>query len=206
MTLSNEQPGPARPGERGRGGLSRTFSGHDGRRRRYAGRLRRQGATVALRRPHQTAKSATSAPSDPNDAGRRASGDAFYTPPSPLPCWQPGRHHLDAIRPAPAGAQAWKVLYHSRAVDGTDIAVSGYVIAPRPRRLRRVPRAAWAQARPASRTNAHRPAPARPATMFPTSPTSSPAATSSLPPITKGWARRRPPVRGRRERSTRAAR
>ena len=32
--------------------------------------------------------------------------------------------------PAPTGAQAWKVLYHSRAVDGTDIAVSGYVIAP----------------------------------------------------------------------------
>lgn len=35
-----------------------------------------------------------------------------------------------APAPAPAGAQAWKVLYHSRAVDGTDIAVSGYVVAP----------------------------------------------------------------------------
>jgi fermentation-respiration switch protein FrsA (DUF1100 family) len=31
---------------------------------------------------------------------------------------------------APAGARAWKILYHSRAVDGNDIAVSGVVIAP----------------------------------------------------------------------------
>ena len=26
------------------------------------------------------------------------------------------------------GAQAWKVLYHSRAVDGSDVAVSGVVV------------------------------------------------------------------------------
>jgi hypothetical protein len=31
---------------------------------------------------------------------------------------------------APAGARAWKILYHSRAVDGNDIAVSGVVVAP----------------------------------------------------------------------------
>jgi pimeloyl-ACP methyl ester carboxylesterase len=31
---------------------------------------------------------------------------------------------------APAGAKAWKVLYHSRSVDGRDIAVSGTVLTP----------------------------------------------------------------------------
>jgi alpha-beta hydrolase superfamily lysophospholipase len=31
---------------------------------------------------------------------------------------------------APAGARGWRVLYHSRAVDGRDVAVSGVVVAP----------------------------------------------------------------------------
>ncbi|HEY6319328.1 MAG TPA: lipase family protein [Acidimicrobiia bacterium] len=31
---------------------------------------------------------------------------------------------------APAGSRAWKVLYHSRALDGRDIEVSGVVVAP----------------------------------------------------------------------------
>lgn len=31
---------------------------------------------------------------------------------------------------APAGSRGWKVLYHSRAIDGRDIAVSGVVVAP----------------------------------------------------------------------------
>ena len=31
---------------------------------------------------------------------------------------------------APSGAKAWKVLYHSRSVDGHDIAVSGVVVVP----------------------------------------------------------------------------
>jgi pimeloyl-ACP methyl ester carboxylesterase len=31
---------------------------------------------------------------------------------------------------APSGAKAWKVLYHSRSVDGRDIAVSGVVVVP----------------------------------------------------------------------------
>ena len=34
------------------------------------------------------------------------------------------------IADVPAGARAWKILYHSRAVDGKDIAVSGVVVAP----------------------------------------------------------------------------
>ncbi len=31
---------------------------------------------------------------------------------------------------APPGARAWRVLYHSRALDGRDVAVSGVVVAP----------------------------------------------------------------------------
>src|SRR5215471_18670274 len=31
---------------------------------------------------------------------------------------------------APAGSRAWRVLYHSRAVDGRDVAVSGVIVAP----------------------------------------------------------------------------
>jgi pimeloyl-ACP methyl ester carboxylesterase len=60
-----------------------------------------------------------------------ATGAAFYEPPDPLPPGEPG----ELIRAAPitsaAGTQAWRVLYHSRAPDGRDIAVSGVVVAPR---------------------------------------------------------------------------
>lgn len=57
--------------------------------------------------------------------------NAFYQPPNPLPPGKPG----DVIRSeplpgAPAGSQAWRVLYHSTGLDGADIAVSGVVIAP----------------------------------------------------------------------------
>jgi hypothetical protein len=31
---------------------------------------------------------------------------------------------------APAGSRAWRVLYHSRAIDGRDVAVSGVIVAP----------------------------------------------------------------------------
>ena len=55
---------------------------------------------------------------------------AFYRLPSELPPAQPGT----VIRTEPyrafPGARAQKVLYHSRALDGTDIAVSGVVISP----------------------------------------------------------------------------
>jgi alpha-beta hydrolase superfamily lysophospholipase len=67
----------------------------------------------------------------PKESPRKApTGRAFYTPPSPLPTAAPG----DLIWSAPfrsvPGAKAWKVLYHSRAVDGSDVAVSGVVVAP----------------------------------------------------------------------------
>lgn len=57
--------------------------------------------------------------------------DAFYEAPDPLPAGKPG----DVIRSeplagAPAGSQAWKVLYLSVGFDGEPTAVSGVIIAP----------------------------------------------------------------------------
>jgi alpha-beta hydrolase superfamily lysophospholipase len=62
-------------------------------------------------------------------SARVKTGD-FYAPPSPLPKQPPGTIIRTAPIDAPAGARAWKVLYHSRALDGRDIAVSGVVVAP----------------------------------------------------------------------------
>jgi len=57
--------------------------------------------------------------------------DPFYIAPNPLPAGQPGEIIRQEPFPgAPAGAQAWRVIYHSTAVDGHDIAVSGVIIAP----------------------------------------------------------------------------
>jgi acetyl esterase/lipase len=58
-------------------------------------------------------------------------GDAFYVSPKPLAKAKPGTIIRSVpLSGAPAGAQAWRVLYHSRSVAGRDIAVSGVVIAP----------------------------------------------------------------------------
>lgn len=57
-------------------------------------------------------------------------GDAFYVPPKRMPAAAPGTLIRSSPLPAPAGARGWKVLYHSRALDGRDIAVSGVVYAP----------------------------------------------------------------------------
>ena len=64
-------------------------------------------------------------------AARAPAGDAFYVPPKPLVKAKPGTIiRSTPIADVPAGARAWKILYHSRAVDGKDIAVSGVVVAP----------------------------------------------------------------------------
>src|SRR5205085_1585520 len=57
-------------------------------------------------------------------------GDAFYTPPSPLPAGQPG--DLIWARPftGPANSQGYEVLYLSSTVDDQPVAVSGVVIVP----------------------------------------------------------------------------
>jgi pimeloyl-ACP methyl ester carboxylesterase len=67
----------------------------------------------------------------PGAAGAAPADDeSFYQPPSPLPHRAPGTIIRSAPIAAPPGAQAWKVLYHSRAADGHDTAVSGVVVAP----------------------------------------------------------------------------
>ena len=102
-------------------------------------------------------------------------GDAFYVPPKPLAKAKPGTIiRSTPIGDAPAGARAWKILYHSRAVDGRDIAVSG--VGDRPHRRAPQVDGWWSRgrtARRASPTCAHprsnptscpapRPRPARP--------------------------------------------
>jgi alpha-beta hydrolase superfamily lysophospholipase len=67
----------------------------------------------------------------PKESPRKApTGRAFYVPPEPLPAAVPGKLIWSAPFKAIPGAQAWKVLYHSQALDGSDIAVSGVVVAP----------------------------------------------------------------------------
>ncbi len=56
-------------------------------------------------------------------------GLAFYDP-DPLPAGLNSRVIWQVEVAAPAGARAWKVLYHSHAIDGTPIAVSGFIVAP----------------------------------------------------------------------------
>lgn len=57
-------------------------------------------------------------------------GEDFYALPGVLPEGSPGTLlRLEPIS-APAGARGWRVLYHSTALDGRDIAVSGLVFAP----------------------------------------------------------------------------
>ncbi len=55
----------------------------------------------------------------------------FYNPPIPLPPGKPGDLIWAEEIEAPAGAQAWKVLYHSRSFNGNPIAVSGWVVTPK---------------------------------------------------------------------------
>lgn len=55
---------------------------------------------------------------------------AFYRPPAQLATAAPGTLIRSEPYPAIKGARAWKVLYHSRSIDGRDIAVSGVVVAP----------------------------------------------------------------------------
>lgn len=76
-----------------------------------------------------------------------AEASDFYRPRTPLKPGAPGTVIRSRAIPAPEGARAWRVLYHSRDIDGNDIAVSGVVVAPvgdRPRGGR--PVVAWAHA------------------------------------------------------------
>ncbi|WP_431072689.1 alpha/beta fold hydrolase [Microbacterium phyllosphaerae] len=56
---------------------------------------------------------------------------AFYTVPDPLPAGEPGEIiRVEAIASAPLGSTAWRMIYHSRDLSGTDIPVSAVVIIP----------------------------------------------------------------------------
>src|SRR4051812_26202353 len=78
-------------------------------------------ATLALAFVFATGAAANAAVKDGSD---------FYTPPANMPKKAPGTIIRSTPITAPSGAKAWKVLYHSRAVDGRDIAVSGVVVVP----------------------------------------------------------------------------
>jgi hypothetical protein len=54
----------------------------------------------------------------------------LYAVPDPLPPGEPGELIRQERVAAPAGAIAWRVLYHSRTIAGDDIAVSGLIVAP----------------------------------------------------------------------------
>ncbi len=56
---------------------------------------------------------------------------AFYTPPNPLPPGNPGNIiKTEKIQTNYANVQAWRVMYHSRDVNGNDTAITGIFAAP----------------------------------------------------------------------------
>jgi Secretory lipase len=55
----------------------------------------------------------------------------FYVVPDPLPPGAPGTIvRSEPLPQGPAGANAWRVLYHSQDLNGADVLVSGVVVAP----------------------------------------------------------------------------
>lgn len=55
----------------------------------------------------------------------------FYVLPDPVPAGRPGELvRSEKLLGAPNGAEAWRILYHSTDVHGTDILVSGVVLSP----------------------------------------------------------------------------
>jgi alpha-beta hydrolase superfamily lysophospholipase len=63
-------------------------------------------------------------------AASALAGTGFYAPPTPLPRAAPGTLIRSEPIAATAGARAWRVLYHSKRLDGRDVAESGVVVAP----------------------------------------------------------------------------
>jgi hypothetical protein len=63
--------------------------------------------------------------------GQNQPSDPFYQTPNPLPPAPPGTIiRSEPMDGAPAGAQAYRVLYHSTGMSGGDIAESGVIIVP----------------------------------------------------------------------------
>jgi alpha-beta hydrolase superfamily lysophospholipase len=98
---------------------------------RCTARARRALVTAALGACVAVVLASAPVAAAPKESPRKApTGREFYVPPEPLPDAAPGKLIWSAPIKAVPGAQAWKVLYHSRAVDGSDVAVSGVVVAP----------------------------------------------------------------------------
>jgi alpha-beta hydrolase superfamily lysophospholipase len=57
-------------------------------------------------------------------------GSDVYAAPEPLPKGKPGTIIMSEPIAAPVGAQAWRVLYKSKSVEGAQVAVSGVIVAP----------------------------------------------------------------------------
>ncbi|MFV2212501.1 lipase family protein [Actinomadura sp. LOL_016] len=86
--------------------------------------------------PAVPASAAPAAPAAPAATDLGPPGDAFYTPPSPLPAGAPG--DVIRARPAKAGpptarglADAWQVMYLSTDALGEPVAVTGMVLVPK---------------------------------------------------------------------------
>ena len=85
-------------------------------------------STAAPSAAGSTTSAAATAKVGPDVEG--PAGDAFYTPPSPLAQGKPGDVIWTRRFTRPDGAAAWSMLYRSTAIDGTEVIVSGTVIAP----------------------------------------------------------------------------
>ncbi|HSO95938.1 MAG TPA: lipase family protein [Acidimicrobiia bacterium] len=90
----------------------------------------RLGALVGVVAVAVAAVAATAGGSPGPRLPRQApTGDAFYRP-NTLRSGRPGDVIWAAPIISPAGSRGWKMLYHSQALDGHDIAVSGVVVVP----------------------------------------------------------------------------
>jgi alpha-beta hydrolase superfamily lysophospholipase len=88
--------------------------------------------TAATTTPVASSPSTAPGTNAADGAGTAPAGDAFYTPPDPLPAGQPGDVIWSRPFNGPAGSLGYEVLYLSTTVDGHPVAVSGVVIVPGP--------------------------------------------------------------------------
>ncbi|MFG6493298.1 alpha/beta fold hydrolase [Microbacterium sp. P03] len=65
------------------------------------------------------------------DAAERPGVAAFYAQPSPAPAGAPGDILTsEELLGAPAGARAWRLMYHSRDLNDADVIVTGILVVP----------------------------------------------------------------------------
>ncbi|KAA9108517.1 alpha/beta fold hydrolase [Microbacterium rhizomatis] len=65
------------------------------------------------------------------DALERPAVAGFYAQPSPVPAGAPGDLvKADELLGAPLAARAWRIMYHSRDLNGADVLVTGVVVVP----------------------------------------------------------------------------